>query len=203
MQRIGCWFAKHSIMSASYQYFIKKPCLRCCKFMVLVLVSSWDYQWTILNAIMPFGWLSSSFLHIYRFIFFLCYSDSFVTLPFLTNRGNVVTLIVKSLKSPRSAVCKTAIMTSADILKVYSDHIIDSLDPMVCSFKPRLLVIFFSQWVSNILLPRLYLLCPFSSLMMLTGNFTFHLCFVFSLYNFFSSLHKISALSVRLLRELW
>ena len=43
----------------------------------------------------------------------------------------MVTLIVKSLKNPRSAVCKTAIMTSSDIFKAYGDDIIDSLDPMV------------------------------------------------------------------------
>lgn len=45
--------------------------------------------------------------------------------------GDVISLVVKSLKNPRSAVCKTAIMTSADIFTAYSDHIIDSLDPML------------------------------------------------------------------------
>ena len=40
-------------------------------------------------------------------------------------------VIVKSLKCPRSAVCKTAIMTSADLFKVYGDLIVDSLDPLV------------------------------------------------------------------------
>lgn len=44
----------------------------------------------------------------------------------------MIPLIVKSLKNPRSAVCKTAIMTSADIFKVYGDVIIDSVDPLVC-----------------------------------------------------------------------
>ncbi|KAG1363534.1 hypothetical protein COCNU_11G003610 [Cocos nucifera] len=44
--------------------------------------------------------------------------------------GVVIPLIVKSLKSPRSAVCKTAIMTSADIFKVYSDSVVDSFDPL-------------------------------------------------------------------------
>ncbi|KAL5987564.1 hypothetical protein ACLOJK_035312 [Asimina triloba] len=44
--------------------------------------------------------------------------------------GNVISLIVKSLKNPRSAVCKTAIMTSADIFSAYRDDIIDSLDPL-------------------------------------------------------------------------
>ncbi|KAJ8630435.1 hypothetical protein MRB53_023758 [Persea americana] len=83
--------------------------------------------------------------------------------------GNVVTLIVKSLKSPRSAVCKTAIMTSADILKVYSDHIIDSLDPMlvqlllkssqdkrfVCEAAERTLITM-TTWISpSLLLPKL------------------------------------------------
>uniref|UniRef100_A0A2P2K8T7 Uncharacterized protein LOC103404348 n=1 Tax=Rhizophora mucronata TaxID=61149 RepID=A0A2P2K8T7_RHIMU len=50
--------------------------------------------------------------------------------------GDVVPLIVKSLKNPRSAVCKTAIMTSADLFHTYNDHIIDSLDPLVLSFCP-------------------------------------------------------------------
>jgi hypothetical protein len=49
----------------------------------------------------------------------------------LVNREDVISLVVKSLKNPRSAVCKTAIMTSADIFSAYSDHIIDSLDPLV------------------------------------------------------------------------
>ena len=49
----------------------------------------------------------------------------------IDNRGDVIPLIVKSLKSPRSAVCKTAIMTSADVYKVYRDLVIDALDPMV------------------------------------------------------------------------
>ncbi|KAL8199457.1 hypothetical protein R6Q57_013025 [Mikania cordata] len=44
---------------------------------------------------------------------------------------NVISLLVKALKNPRSAVCKTAIMTSADIFKAFGDHIIDSLDPLL------------------------------------------------------------------------
>ncbi|PIN02705.1 hypothetical protein CDL12_24779 [Handroanthus impetiginosus] len=45
--------------------------------------------------------------------------------------SDVISLIVKSLKNPRSALCKTAIMTSADIFKAYNDEIIDSLDPLL------------------------------------------------------------------------
>ncbi|XP_028785040.1 uncharacterized protein LOC114740950 [Neltuma alba] len=45
--------------------------------------------------------------------------------------GDVITSVVKSLKSPRSAVCKTAIMTSADIFSAYNDFIIDFLDPLL------------------------------------------------------------------------
>ncbi|KZV36135.1 hypothetical protein F511_20267 [Dorcoceras hygrometricum] len=45
--------------------------------------------------------------------------------------NDVISLIVKSLKNPRSAVCKTAIMTSADIFKAYNDDMIDSLDPLL------------------------------------------------------------------------
>lgn len=83
--------------------------------------------------------------------------------------GNVITLIVKSLKNPRSAVCKTAIMTSSDIFKAYGDDIIDSLDPMlvqlllkasqdkrfVCEAAERALVSM-TTWVSpGSLLPKL------------------------------------------------
>ncbi|WOK96634.1 hypothetical protein Cni_G05341 [Canna indica] len=45
--------------------------------------------------------------------------------------GSVIPLIVKSLKSPRSAVCKTAIMASADIFKAYNDKVVDSVDPLL------------------------------------------------------------------------
>ncbi|KAF9623037.1 hypothetical protein IFM89_036018 [Coptis chinensis] len=45
--------------------------------------------------------------------------------------GNVVSLLVKSLKNPRSAVCKTAIMTSEDLFNAYGDHIIDSFDSLL------------------------------------------------------------------------
>ncbi|XP_071713046.1 uncharacterized protein [Rutidosis leptorrhynchoides] len=44
---------------------------------------------------------------------------------------NVISLVVKALKNPRSAVCKTAIMTSADIFKAFGDSIIDALDPLL------------------------------------------------------------------------
>lgn len=45
--------------------------------------------------------------------------------------GNIITLVVKSLKNPRSAVCKTAIMTSEDIFNAYGDHIMDLFDPLL------------------------------------------------------------------------
>ncbi|KAL7135787.1 hypothetical protein ABFS83_11G122000 [Erythranthe nasuta] len=45
--------------------------------------------------------------------------------------ADVISLIVKSLKNPRSAVCKTAIMTCADIFKAYNDDTIDSVDPLL------------------------------------------------------------------------
>ncbi|XP_057481792.1 uncharacterized protein LOC130768721 [Actinidia eriantha] len=82
---------------------------------------------------------------------------------------NVIPLIVKSLKNPRSALCKTAIMTSADIFSAYSDHIIDSLDPLllqlllkssqdkrfVCEAAEKALIAM-TTWVSPILLlPKL------------------------------------------------
>ncbi|KAE8021556.1 hypothetical protein FH972_007436 [Carpinus fangiana] len=82
---------------------------------------------------------------------------------------DVISLVVKSLKNPRSAVCKTAIMTSADIFSAYNDHIIDSLDPLlvqlllkssqdkrfVCEAAERALVAM-TNWVSPVLLlPKL------------------------------------------------
>ncbi|KAJ4729189.1 ARM repeat superfamily protein [Melia azedarach] len=83
--------------------------------------------------------------------------------------GDVIPLVVKSLKNPRSAVCKTAIMTAADIFSSYNDHMIDSLDPLlvqlllkssqdkrfVCEAAERALVAM-TTWVSPILLlPKL------------------------------------------------
>ncbi|KAJ0960410.1 hypothetical protein J5N97_001772 [Dioscorea zingiberensis] len=83
--------------------------------------------------------------------------------------GDVIPLIVKSLKNPRSAVCKTAIMTSADIFKIYSDMIIDSVDPLlvqlllkssqdkrfVCEAAETALIAM-TTWVSpTLLLPKL------------------------------------------------
>ncbi|XWS40759.1 hypothetical protein CRYUN_Cryun17cG0023200 [Craigia yunnanensis] len=45
--------------------------------------------------------------------------------------GDLIPLVVKSLKNPRSAVCKTAIMTSADMFSAYNDDLIDFLDPLL------------------------------------------------------------------------
>ncbi|KAG8482843.1 hypothetical protein CXB51_024433 [Gossypium anomalum] len=45
--------------------------------------------------------------------------------------GDLIPLVVKSLKNPRSAVCKTAIMTSADIFSAYNDDLIEFLDPLL------------------------------------------------------------------------
>lgn len=82
---------------------------------------------------------------------------------------DVITSIAKSLKSPRSAVCKTAIMTSADIFSAYNDLILDSLDPLlvqlllksaqdkrfVCEAAERALISM-TTWISPIsLLPKL------------------------------------------------
>ncbi|CAN8256288.1 unnamed protein product [Cochlearia groenlandica] len=43
----------------------------------------------------------------------------------------VIPAVVKSLKNPRSAVCKTACMASADIFSAYNNHITDLLDPLL------------------------------------------------------------------------
>lgn len=52
----------------------------------------------------------------------------------LCDRDKVVALVIKSLKNPRSALCKTAIMVTADMFKAYQDRLIDSLDPLVLAF---------------------------------------------------------------------
>ncbi|XP_041005754.1 uncharacterized protein LOC121250643 [Juglans microcarpa x Juglans regia] len=82
---------------------------------------------------------------------------------------DVILLVVKSLKNPRSAVCKTAIMTSADLFSAYNENLIDSLDPLltqlllkssqdkrfVCEAAERALVAM-TKWVSPVLLlPKL------------------------------------------------
>ncbi|KAJ0052038.1 hypothetical protein Pint_02692 [Pistacia integerrima] len=87
----------------------------------------------------------------------------------LVNREDVIPLVVKSLKNPRSAVCKTALMTAADIFSAYNDHMIDSLDPLlvqlllkssqdkrfVCEAAEKALVAM-TTWISPILLlPKL------------------------------------------------
>ncbi|KAJ7559892.1 hypothetical protein O6H91_04G105400 [Diphasiastrum complanatum] len=43
----------------------------------------------------------------------------------------VVSLVIKAMKNPRSALCKTAIMTSADLLKAYSDQLLETFDPLL------------------------------------------------------------------------
>ncbi|XP_047093886.1 uncharacterized protein LOC124706183 isoform X2 [Lolium rigidum] len=40
----------------------------------------------------------------------------------------LVPLVVKSVKNPRSALCKTALMTCADIFKAYGELMVDSID---------------------------------------------------------------------------
>ncbi|XP_060192469.1 uncharacterized protein LOC132621977 [Lycium barbarum] len=83
--------------------------------------------------------------------------------------GHVISLIVKSLKNPRSAVCKTAIMASSDIFKAYCGSLINSLDPLlvqlllkssqdkrfVCEAAEKALISM-TTWVSPVLLlPKL------------------------------------------------
>ncbi|KAK4750541.1 hypothetical protein SAY87_004023 [Trapa incisa] len=83
--------------------------------------------------------------------------------------GDAITLLVNALKNPRSAVCKTGIMTSADIFFVYNDKLVDFLDPLlvqlllkasqdkkfVCEAAEKALVAM-TSWVSpTLLLPKL------------------------------------------------
>ena len=55
----------------------------------------------------------------------------FLLINFLCARDKVVVLVTESMKNPQSALCKTAIMSSADIFKGYPEHVIDILDPLV------------------------------------------------------------------------
>ncbi|KAL3680067.1 hypothetical protein R1sor_023023 [Riccia sorocarpa] len=45
--------------------------------------------------------------------------------------NEVLALVVKAVKNPRSALCKTAIMASSDLLKAYNDEMLDILDPLL------------------------------------------------------------------------
>ncbi|XP_010550106.1 PREDICTED: uncharacterized protein LOC104821061 isoform X2 [Tarenaya hassleriana] len=81
----------------------------------------------------------------------------------------VIPLVVKSLKNPRSAVCKTACMTSADVFSAYNDHILDLLDPLltqlllkssqdkrfVCEAAEKALVAMTTYVSPTLLLPKL------------------------------------------------
>ncbi|XP_022150140.1 uncharacterized protein LOC111018391 [Momordica charantia] len=83
--------------------------------------------------------------------------------------GDVISLLVKSMKNPRSAVCKTALMTTADIFSAYNDKMIESLDPMlvqlllkssqdkrfVCEAAEKALVAMTSSFSPGLLLPKL------------------------------------------------
>nr|GEV44982.1 hypothetical protein [Tanacetum cinerariifolium] len=81
----------------------------------------------------------------------------------------LISLLVKSLKNPRSAVCKTSIMTCADIFKAFGDDVVDLLDPLllqlllkasqdkrfVCEASEKALIAL-TTWVSGLLLlPKL------------------------------------------------
>ncbi|KAK3123972.1 hypothetical protein QOZ80_8AG0638760 [Eleusine coracana subsp. coracana] len=81
----------------------------------------------------------------------------------------LVPLIVKSVKNPRSAVCKTALMTCADVFKAYGDLMVDSIDLLlvqlflkasqdkrfVCEAAEAALISM-TSWISpSLLLPRM------------------------------------------------
>lgn len=101
----------------------------------------------------------------------------------------MISLVVKSLKNPRSAVCKTALMTSADIFKAYCDSVVDSIDPLVS-------LDFNWPWTActcNLVFwDNFFNPCAY--------KVTLH---VPSLFNFCWNLHKTSDLFVRQLRKLW
>lgn len=47
---------------------------------------------------------------------------------FLIHRENVLLVMVKALKNPRSALCKTAIMASTDIFHSFGNTLLSALD---------------------------------------------------------------------------
>lgn len=54
------------------------------------------------------------------------------------NREKVMVVMVKAMKNPRSALCKTSIMASFDIFKAFGDSLFDSatsaaFDQLVCT----------------------------------------------------------------------
>lgn len=54
-------------------------------------------------------------------------------------RDKVMMIIVKAMKNPRSALCKTSIMASSDIFKAFADKLLDSaatkaFDQLVCMY---------------------------------------------------------------------
>ncbi|KAM7278083.1 hypothetical protein ACFE04_005217 [Oxalis oulophora] len=83
--------------------------------------------------------------------------------------GDVIPLVVKSVKNPRSALIKTTLMACADIFQAFGDHVIGFLDPLlvqlllkssqdkkfVCEAAEKALVAM-TTWVSPaLLIPKL------------------------------------------------
>ncbi|KAH8499618.1 hypothetical protein H0E87_015010 [Populus deltoides] len=57
--------------------------------------------------------------------FFKC-SDNGVVAKYVIIGKKVILVAVKAMKNPRSALCKTSIMASSDIFKVFGDQLLDS-----------------------------------------------------------------------------
>ncbi|KAJ7248110.1 hypothetical protein O6H91_03G125700 [Diphasiastrum complanatum] len=81
----------------------------------------------------------------------------------------VILLVIKAMKNPRSALCKTSIMASSDLFKAYADQMLDAFDPLllqlllkasqdkkfVCEEAERALI-GMTTWISpNLLLQKL------------------------------------------------
>lgn len=115
-------------MCANCQYITRKGSLKSCKFTNLIQCKDHHRLKSF------FGINKRLIIAQLTFIIFLPIAFSKI----FYYRRAVIPLIVKSLRSPRSAVCKTAIMASADIFKAYNDMIIDSFDPLVCSISSLL-----------------------------------------------------------------
>jgi len=51
--------------------------------------------------------------------------------------GNITPLTIMSLNNSRISLCKTVIMASSELIKVYQDQIIDFIDPMLLQLFPK------------------------------------------------------------------
>lgn len=67
------------------------------------------------------------------------------------NRGKVVLVVAKTMKNPRSALCKTSIMAASDIFRAFGDKLLDpstsdAFDSLVWTRSPFSRSAFVDSW---------------------------------------------------------